>query len=59
MRSYISFLTTKDLDTLERYLEDAREELRFYKNSGDPDEIAEAQQHVDDILTAIDLKEEE
>ena len=56
MRSYISFLTTKDLDTLERYLEDAREELRFYKNGGDPDEIAEAQQHVDDILTAIDLK---
>lgn len=60
MRTYMSYLLSCDLDTLERYLEDARNDLRYYKQSGaDPEEITEAQEHVDDILKAIDIKESE
>ena len=60
MRSYLSFLLSNDLDTLYRYLDSARDELRYYKQSGaDPEEVAQAQEHVDSILAAISTKEKE
>jgi len=56
MRTYLSFLLSLDLDTLYRYLDSARDELRYYKNNGaDPEEIAQKQEHVDSIIEAIDL----
>ena len=54
--SYITFLLQNDLETLERYLGDALRELYYCRVSGDEDEIAEAQKHVADIRTAIDMK---
>lgn len=56
MCSYLSFLLSLDLDTLYQYLDSARDELRYYKNTGaDPEEIAQKQEHVDSIIEAIDL----
>lgn len=56
MRTYMGHLLSQDLDTLYRWLEDAQKELRFYKGT---EEEQECQEHVDDILKAIDIKEEE
>lgn len=57
MRTYAGFLEEQSIDTLERWLNDALTERDYLRDNGaSPEELAEANEHIRELRSAINEK---